>query len=144
MSKKSIRELFEESYNSLKEEDKIDIEASVLAMKFLSLVDAEMASTGMSKKELAKKVGTSASFITQLFMGDRKPSWTMLVKMGKALEINFNILSDEGLEAHVNREVMAYHRKWTKSIRYQTKNENEIEPEVVLSILDDNSYALAG
>jgi len=88
---RNINELFENSFNELSAEEKTGHNAGLLAMKFLGLVDAEMEARQISKKELAQKVGTSASFITQLFMGDRKPSWNMLAKMEEALDLRFEI-----------------------------------------------------
>ncbi|TVR42498.1 MAG: XRE family transcriptional regulator [Cryomorphaceae bacterium] len=87
----NIKELFENSFNELSAEEKTEHNAGILAMKFLGLVDAEMEARHISKKELSQKVGTSASFITQLFMGDRKPSWNMLARMQDALGLEFEV-----------------------------------------------------
>src|SRR5690554_3773792 len=94
---KDIQALFEDSFDELSAEEKTEHKAALLAIQFLGLVDAEMKAKQISKKELAQKVGTSASFITQLFMGDRKPSWTMLAKMQDALGIQFEISMRDSL-----------------------------------------------
>lgn len=73
------------------EEDSIEIKASVLALQFLGLVDEKMKETGMKKKELADQIGTSVSYLTQLFRGDRKPSWEVLAKMSIVLELEFRV-----------------------------------------------------
>ena len=73
------------------EEESIEINASVLALQFLGLVDEKMKETGMSKKELADRIGTSVSYLTQLFRGNRKPSWEILAKMSLVLGLEFKI-----------------------------------------------------
>ena len=77
--------------NEISEKDSIEINASVLALQFLGLVDEKMKETGMSKKELADRIGTSVSYLTQLFRGNRKPSWEILAKMSLVLGLEFKI-----------------------------------------------------
>lgn len=77
--------------NETSEKDSIDIKASVLALQFLGLVDEKMKETGMTKNELADQIGTSVSHVTQLFRGDRKPSWEILAKMSLMLGLEFII-----------------------------------------------------
>lgn len=52
-------------------QDKIEHDATMLMFKFLSIVEEEMEKRGMAKKELAIKLGTSASYITQVFRGHK-------------------------------------------------------------------------
>lgn len=77
--------------NEMTEEESIEIKASVLALQFLGLVDEKMKQTGITKKELADQIGTSAAYLTQLFRGDRKPSWEILAKMSLVLGLDFQI-----------------------------------------------------
>jgi DNA-binding XRE family transcriptional regulator len=77
--------------NELTEEESIEIKANVLALQFLGLVDARMNEMGMTKKELADLIGTSVSYLTQLFRGDRKPSWEILAKISLAMGLEFQI-----------------------------------------------------
>ena len=94
MSDKNIRAKFDELLAFEDKSEKVEFDAGLLAMRFLGLADAEMARQKISKKELAASVGTSASFITQMFRGDRKPSWTMLAKMQDALDLKFKISTE--------------------------------------------------
>lgn len=73
------------------EEESIEIKASVLALQFLVLVDEKMKEKGFTKKELADQIGTSVSYLTQLFRGDRKPSWEILAKISLALGLEFKV-----------------------------------------------------
>lgn len=91
----NIQNAFSQLLTPATEEDKYALKGQVLALKFLSEIDEAMASRKMKKKELAKKVGTSASYITQLFMGDRKPNWEILAKMADALDIDFYVTTKE-------------------------------------------------
>lgn len=49
----------------------------------------------MSKKLLAEKVNTSASYITQLFRGDSLPNFNILAKMQRVLGLKFEIKGKE-------------------------------------------------
>lgn len=77
------------------EEESIEIKASVLAMQFLGLVDEKMKEKGITKKEMAEQIGSSVSYLTQLFRGDRKPSWEILAKMSLALGLEFRVTLDQ-------------------------------------------------
>jgi transcriptional regulator with XRE-family HTH domain len=59
--------------------------------RFLDIVERKREKRGWSRKELAKKVGTSASYITQLMRGDKLINMLTLAKMQKALNIKFDI-----------------------------------------------------
>lgn len=75
----------------MSEEESLEIKARVLAMQFLGLVDEKMKETGKTKKELAEQIGSSVSYLTQLFRGDRKPSWEILAKMSLPLGLEFKV-----------------------------------------------------
>jgi DNA-binding XRE family transcriptional regulator len=81
--------------NELTEEESIEIKASVLALQFLGLVDERMKETGLTKKELADLIGSSVSHLTQLFRGDRKPSWEILARMSLAMELEHKLTLDQ-------------------------------------------------
>lgn len=87
-------------------EEQIEQDALIIAFQFLSRIDKARLDQGLTKKELASKVGTSASFITQLFSGDRKPSWTMLAKMQRELSIEFEIHTKEAISDFFDQEIM--------------------------------------
>lgn len=76
---------------NMTDEESIEIKASVLALQFLGLVDEKMKDAGMNKKELAGQIGTSVSYLTQLFRGNRKPSWVILAKISLVLGLEFKV-----------------------------------------------------
>ncbi len=84
--KRSFDKLFETS-----EEQALEHDAKLLSFKYLSEIEEILETEEISKKLLAKKIGTSASYITQLFRGDRLLNLSTLAKIQKALNIKFEI-----------------------------------------------------
>jgi len=71
----------------------IEHDAHMLAFRFLGEIQSCQEALGINRKELAKKIGTSASYITQLYRGDKLPNLEILARMAHALGITFNIQS---------------------------------------------------
>lgn len=85
---------FLDKFNSLfqySKEEIIENEAFVLHMKIMSAVEKKMLEKGWKRKDLAKAVETSPSYITQLFRGDRMVNFTMVAKFQYVLGGEFNI-----------------------------------------------------
>jgi len=80
---------------SLTPEEKIDLDARLLAFKFMSLIEEAMNQKGLTRAQLAKRIGTSKSYITQLFRGDKAPNWRLLSKIAQVLEIDFFICTKD-------------------------------------------------
>jgi ribosome-binding protein aMBF1 (putative translation factor) len=91
ITSEEIKKQFEELLSFKSEEDKIELDAKELVFSFLSEFDKAMERNKVSKKELAKSIGTSASYITQLFRGDRTPNFANIAKMKEALNLEFDI-----------------------------------------------------
>lgn len=92
-----IKKSFDELLSSFSEEELIEQEARLLSFQFLSEIEMAMKRQGMSKKTLAAKVNTSASYITQLFRGDRLLNFNILARIQAALGLSFEI---KGIEVH--------------------------------------------
>lgn len=86
-----IKNSFDDFFNSYSKEELLEQEARLLSFHFLSGVEQALEQQRISKKLLAEKVGTSASYITQLFRGDRLPNFYILAKMQDALGLKFEI-----------------------------------------------------
>ena len=82
---------FNEIFDNISEKDKLDNEAKLIMFRFLDIVERKREELGWSRKELAKKVGTSASYVTQLMRGDKLINMLTLAKMQKALDIKFDV-----------------------------------------------------
>ena len=126
MKPNEIKTKFDELLNSITPEEQIEHEAQLLAFKFLSIIDAKMEEKGISKKALAKKVGTSQPFITQLFRGDKKPNWTILAKMQKELGIQFTISTPQDIEQRIVEAISQAHKLWVKDGCYSMSESRKL------------------
>jgi len=84
-----IQTAFKDHISQIPESSKFD--ARMLMYRFLSEVERITDERNISRKELAKLAGTSPSFITQLFQGNKIASLEFLSKLEKALDIQFSI-----------------------------------------------------
>jgi len=98
MNMKSFKNSFndiENSFNDIfkfdNEQDQLEVDAKVLASKFLSKVQEEADNKNINRKELAKLIGTSPSYLTQLFRGHKLLNLLTVVKLQKVLEMEFDI-----------------------------------------------------
>jgi ribosome-binding protein aMBF1 (putative translation factor) len=87
----SIKTSFHDALRPKNFDEKIEHDASVLAFRFLSEIEIQMDKLGISKKDLAAKIGTSPSYITQIFRGDKLTNFVFLAKVQDALNIQFEI-----------------------------------------------------
>ena len=100
--KKQFTKQFSALFDNYTKEERIDKEAYVLHMKIMSEVEKKMKVRKWKKKDLAKAVGTSASYITQLFRGDRMVNLEMVAKFQEALGGEFSIKwCDQGEKIHI-------------------------------------------
>lgn len=78
---------------AFKKDDAFDMtfEKEMLMYRFLSEVDKICDDKKISKKELASRIGTSPSYITQIFRGSKTVNLEMLVKFQKALDFKYEI-----------------------------------------------------
>lgn len=97
-NKSQIINAFNSLFCELNENDRIDNDAKVLMFRFLEIIDKKRDTLGWSRKELAKRVGTSASYITQLYNGDKLVNMTILAKFKNVLGIEFEITEKSSYE----------------------------------------------
>ncbi|WP_339699136.1 helix-turn-helix transcriptional regulator [Algoriphagus aquimarinus] len=144
--KKSLKNEFEDLLGFNSTEDEVDFKTDLLPLQFLGLVDQRMEELGMSKKVLAEKIGTSASFITQLFRGDRKPNWNILAKMSNALNLEFKVMTEDILQEKVKEEITDYHRRWSHTQQYLSLKNRKLDPQLVMAVepSSEDDYAMAG
>jgi transcriptional regulator with XRE-family HTH domain len=87
----SIKAEFDQIFNFSTEKDEIEHDAQMLMYSFLSEVEKYQKMQGITRKTLADKIKTSASYITQLFRGSKPLNFEAIAKMQKALGIKFDI-----------------------------------------------------
>ena len=73
------------------EQDQLELEAKIIMAKFLEKIQEIAAQKGLKKKDLAQKIGTSASYITQLYRGHKLLNLMTLAKFQRVLDIEFDI-----------------------------------------------------
>lgn len=82
---------WEEILTPASHKEKIELDTQMFAFKFLSIVEKYQDIKKISRKELAKRINTSPSYITQLFRGDKIPNLEILVRMSKAMNFDYRI-----------------------------------------------------
>lgn len=82
----NYQHLFEFSEN-----DQIELDALWLAAQFLSPIQAKIEAHGISRKELAAQIGTSTGWLMQVLRGDKIPSFELIAKLQKALNLAFEV-----------------------------------------------------
>lgn len=99
-----IRKAFLDLLSFRSYEDEIQHNTQMLMYRFLSEVEILMERNNMTKKELAEKIGTSASYITQLYRGNKPLNMETVAKFQKVFNITFeikaklNIESEQGID----------------------------------------------
>ena len=76
------------------ENEKLELEAELLQLKFVGVIEELMEQENITRAELAERLSTSKSYITQLFAGDKLFNIKTLVKLQRALNFNFKIESE--------------------------------------------------
>jgi ribosome-binding protein aMBF1 (putative translation factor) len=114
--KKSILDAYSKAFN----DNKFDVksEARLIMYRFLSEVERVCENENINRKQLAQKIGTSASFITQLYQGSKTINLETIAKLQKALNIVFDIKvnDNQALVFKKNVEVIEVKR----AINYQS------------------------
>ncbi|SDX22878.1 Helix-turn-helix [Hydrobacter penzbergensis] len=72
-------------------EKEIQHEANMLMSNFLNQIETFQDEQSLSRKELAVKIGTSSSYLTQLFRNKKPLNFITLAKIQRALGIKFLI-----------------------------------------------------
>lgn len=93
MSNKSqnIREKFKALLSSKTEEEMIERESYILMANYLSEIERLYKNDGLNRKELAAKIHTSPSYLTQVFRGSKPLNFLTLAKFKRALNLTFDV-----------------------------------------------------
>ena len=91
MTSEEIKAKLELFKKSKTDEDLIKEEAFVLMSGYLSEIERLQEVLGFTKKDMAEKIKTSASYLTQVFKGDKPLNFITLAKLQLALDIRFRI-----------------------------------------------------
>ncbi len=94
------------SFGSKKE--KIEHDAQMISYRILSEVEKVCEENKINKKTLAEMVGTSRSYITQLFRGTKQVNTDIMARFEEALNISFQIkvkLNKESQKAYPAKQM---------------------------------------
>ena len=93
MSTKSNNIIINPAFDSLftfkNEEEKIEHDAGMISLRMLSEVEKFCDDRNIKKTDLAAMVGTSKSYITQLFRGDKNINANIMARFENALGVTF-------------------------------------------------------
>lgn len=106
--KEGLNNLFEQ----LTEKEILDNEAKLIMFRFLSIIETKREELGWSRKVLAEKIGTSPSYISQLFRGDKLINMNTLAIIQKVMDIQFEISQNKTSEVKIANKTIpvAVHR----------------------------------
>lgn len=90
-----IQAAFDDLFNSFSDEERLEQEGRMIGFAFLSEVEQAMDARLMTRKDLAKEMGISGSFLTQLFTGEKPLSDKHKAMFQRALGIRFVIHAQE-------------------------------------------------
>ena len=91
LNNSEIKNYFDDIFTFKTHDDKIEHESIMLNARIMQLTEKAMERKAWNKKILAKKIGTSASYLTQLFMDNKLVNLKMMAKIQDALDINFKM-----------------------------------------------------
>jgi len=78
-------------FNFANDKEKHEHNAQMISYKILSEVERVCEERKLKKKDLALKIGTSKSYITQLFRGNKSINTQIMAKFEDVLDITFKI-----------------------------------------------------
>ena len=91
INKEEIKNRLQSLKSSKTEEELIERESLILQANYLSEIERISKENGFSRKDLAKKINTSPSYLTQVFRGDKPLNFSTLAKIKRALNLKFEV-----------------------------------------------------
>jgi transcriptional regulator with XRE-family HTH domain len=88
---KAIKAAFTKVLNDFSEEELLEVEALAIGHAYLSEAQRIMDERGMLRKDLAERMNVSASFLTQLFCGDRPLSDRHKARIAQIFNIRWEL-----------------------------------------------------
>lgn len=70
-------------------EEEIELEADMISIKIASEIEKLIEKKGLTKKEFAKIIGTSAAYVTQILRGDKRINMKFLAQIIKSFDVSF-------------------------------------------------------
>jgi transcriptional regulator with XRE-family HTH domain len=86
-----LQKKLSDSFSSIDNNADLNFEARMIMYRFLSEVEKLSEEKNLNRKELATLIGTSASYITQLFRGHKLINLETIAKLQKVFNVTFEI-----------------------------------------------------
>lgn len=102
---------FGEFVSSSSDKERIETKALFIQLDILDEVKKMMKSSNLSRKELADKLDKSASFVSQLFSGDKKLNLKIIAQFQEIFDAKFVPLFKDYSEYSVSLNKNTYHNK---------------------------------
>ena len=99
-----IRKAFLDLLAFKSHEEEIKHHAQMIMYRFLSEIEILCEEKKMTRKELAEKVGTSASYITQLYRGNKPLNIETIAKFQKVFDVTFEIKANPNNQPKIPEE----------------------------------------
>lgn len=106
------------------EEERIELEAELLNLQFVKLIEDLMKREGITKTEIAEELSTSKSYITQLFSGSKLLNMKTLAKIQRVLGFNFKIEIDNKNRKFKAVDLDIFKKSYDISSSYRVNCEN--------------------
>lgn len=88
---KNVQEKFRDLLKPDTYQEKIELDALLLAAPYLEMIQDKMEEMNMKKKDLAKELNTSPSYITQLMNTNKMLNFTILARIAEVLDLKFQV-----------------------------------------------------
>lgn len=91
LKKDEIKKSFDKLFEFHTEKEELEHGARMIMARFLSELQPIIEEKGLNKRDIADILKTSASYVTQLYNGDKITNLITLYKLEKHFDITFNI-----------------------------------------------------
>jgi len=90
-SENEIKKAYSSAFSNIDSQEDVEHEYRMISYRFLSEIEKLADGKKWNKKELASHIGTSASYITQLFRGTKLINLPTLAKLQKIFDVTFEV-----------------------------------------------------
>lgn len=109
INKSEIQDKLRSITVSKSEQQLTERESLILQANFLSEIERLYKNEGLNRKELATKINTSPSYLTQVFRGDKPLNFLTLAKIKRALNLQFEVKASFKTEIQSKNNFQASH-----------------------------------
>ena len=122
-----IKDKFQFFFENRSKEQRIKHDEFMLMASFLSEIEKVQKVKNFKRNKLAELIGTSASYLTQVFRGDKPLNFNTLAKIQGALKIRFSVDASykidtiESMNEAAAASISVYEKNGQSLIAYTTK-----------------------